>query len=64
MRDYEGLFILAMIVGVLAFAVGITIWQASMEAKSYRKFCDTPVTWVDALFLDLRIDECGCGDGQ
>jgi hypothetical protein len=37
---------------------GIIWFGAYNEAKSYRKFCDTPVTTWDALWLDLRIDEC------
>ena len=38
--------------GLLAFA------GAHFEAQAYRKHCDTPVTTWDALWLDLRIDEC------
>lgn len=38
---------------------GVILFFAAMEARSYRKFCDTPVTTWDALWLDLRIDECG-----
>lgn len=39
--------------------VGGFAWLfASQEAASYRKFCDRDVTTWDALWLDLRIDEC------
>jgi hypothetical protein len=37
---------------------GLYYLGAALEARSYRKFCDTPVTAFDALWLDLRIDEC------
>jgi len=32
---------------------------AYFEAKSYKKFCDKPVTTWDAMWLSLKIDECG-----
>ena len=47
-----------LIVLVFAFLIAFKFWSASQEAQSYRKFCDRPVTTWDALFLDLRIDEC------
>jgi len=35
------------------------VWfTASQEAQAYRKFCTAPVTTWDAVWLDLRIDEC------
>ena len=37
-------------------ALGVLV--AKFEADSYRKFCDAEVTTWDALWLDLRIDEC------
>ena len=45
---------------VIAISIGVVgVWfQAHNEAKSYRKFCDTPVTTWDAVFLELRIDMC------
>ena len=44
---------------LIVFSTPFGIWfKASQEAKSYNKFCDTPVTTWDALWLDLRIDEC------
>ena len=49
------------IIGIIAGVVLVltaTLFTASQEAKSYRKFCKTPVTTWDALWLDLRIDEC------
>lgn len=50
----------ALVIGIsLVFLIG-GIWiMAHFEAKSYRKFCNKPVTTWDAVFLDLRIDECG-----
>jgi hypothetical protein len=42
----------------LVAVAGFAWFMASQEARSYRKFCDTPVTTWDAMFLDLRIDEC------
>ena len=43
---------------VISVFLGITWIMANQEAKSYRKFCDTPVETWDAIWLDLRIDEC------
>ena len=37
----------------------IAFTGAYFEASAYRKFCGTPVTTWDAVWLDLRIDECG-----
>jgi hypothetical protein len=55
---------IALYVGVMvlifSIAIGAKVWMSSQEAASYRKFCDTPVTTWDAIFLDLRIDECQC----
>lgn len=47
-----------MCIGLVVFVVGFVWFVASNEAKSYAKFCDQPVTTWDAVFLDLRIDEC------
>lgn len=50
--------VIAMVAGTLVLMV-LFIWFAAYnEAASYRKYCDTPVTTWDAIFLDLRIDEC------
>ena len=39
--------------------LSLFIWfAASQEARSYSKFCDASVTTWDAVWLDLRIDEC------
>jgi len=46
---------------LISIMLGIVWFFASQEAASYRKFCDKPVTTWDALFLDLRIDECNKG---
>jgi hypothetical protein len=54
------LMVFAVMLGTFLLASPFVYFIANMEARSYRKFCDTPVTWVDAVFLDLRIDECGC----
>ena len=44
---------------MLLFLCVLVGWfAASQEAASYRKFCDAPVTTWDAVWLDLRIDEC------
>ena len=43
---------------IIGIAIGLIWFRSSQEAKSYRKFCDTPVETWDALWLDLRIDEC------
>jgi ABC-type antimicrobial peptide transport system permease subunit len=53
--------VIAVIIGILLF-IGL-LWVAvyarsAQEARSYRKFCDTPVTAWDAVWLELRIDEC------
>ena len=44
---------------VLVVIFGVVWFKAAMEARSHNKFCDTPVTTWDAVWLDLRIDECG-----
>ena len=44
---------------VLIISFLLAYSQAALEAASYRKCCEAPVTAWDALFLDLRIDECG-----
>jgi len=50
----EILFTALIVLGFIFF-----IWfSAAQEARSYTKFCDTPVTTWDAVWLDLRIDEC------
>lgn len=55
---HEGVaFFLVVTVMVLAI-FGLAFLFAVQEAKSYNKFCDKPVTPWDALWLDLRIDEC------
>ena len=46
------------IIGMFIFLLLVGWFAASQEAASYRKFCDTPVTTWDAIWLDLRIDEC------
>ena len=56
--NHFGAFIVLTIVFALIITFGAAWFGSSMEARSYRKFCDTPVTTWDALFLDLRIDEC------
>lgn len=43
---------------IAAFAVMVIWFAATMEARSYNKFCTTQVTTWDAVWLDLRIDEC------
>ena len=48
-----GIFAVFFLVAFLLSALG-----ASFEARAYRKHCNTPVTVWDALWLDLRIDEC------
>ena len=57
-EKHTGVFFTAFIVGVTLILFGVAYMGASFEAAAYRKFCDTPVTTWDALFLDLRIDEC------
>jgi len=49
-----------MFAGMISFLVLMVWFMAHNEAASYNKFCDTPVTTWDAVFLDLRIDECQC----
>jgi hypothetical protein len=44
--------------GIAAFAILVVWFAAAMEAGSYNKFCTTQVTTWDAVWLDLRIDEC------
>jgi len=53
-------FIISIIGIIILIGIGLGIhwFMASQEANSYRKFCDKPVTTWDALWLDLRIDEC------
>lgn len=43
---------------MIALLSGVPFFVASQEARSYKKFCNTEVTIWDALWLDLRIDEC------
>lgn len=53
-----------MVVAFIVLVLAVKWWAASNEAASYRKFCNTPVTTWDAVWLDLRIDECTkCDDG-
>lgn len=47
-----------MVITVVALIAGFAVFAATQEAASYRRFCNTQVTWWDALWLDLRIDEC------
>ena len=60
MKDTIGfiLFIIICCVTVFVIGFGLTWFQATQEARSYNKFCDTPVETWDAIWLDLRIDEC------
>ena len=58
----ENVLIVLMFIGLFSFMVGIVWFMAHNEAASYNKFCDTPVTTWDAVFLDLRIDECQCNE--
>lgn len=64
MMDKETRYAIAMVVVmmtvVFTVAFGLKVAVSTQEAKSYRKFCDTPVTTWDAVWLDLRIDECQC----
>ena len=50
--------LLTVLLVFLGFLVSVAWFSAAQEAKSYNKFCDTPVKTWDALWLDLRIDEC------
>ena len=56
--DHPVLSVVLVIVLSLLLAFGAKCVDSYFEAKAYRKFCDTPVTLWDAMFLDLRIDEC------
>jgi len=56
MREITGAVI--MVAVLLAFVLGMTWFKSHNEAVAYRKYCDTPVTTWEAVFLDLRIDEC------
>jgi len=60
MNDSEspGCLIVSTILTIV-FLFFIYYFLAHFEARSYRKFCDRDVTAWDAMFLDLRIDECG-----
>lgn len=51
-----------MFIGLISASILIVWFMAHNEAASYNKFCDTPVTTWDAIFLDLRIDECQCDE--
>lgn len=51
-------FSIIVIITVLTIGVLLSLFSPYQEAKSYRKFCETEVTTWDALWLDLRIDEC------
>jgi hypothetical protein len=55
---HTGVVFTAFTVTLIILVFGVAYIGASFEAAAYRKFCDTPVTTWDALFLDLRIDEC------
>lgn len=47
------------VLGMAVLVGGPVLFMAYNEAASYRKFCpDTEVTTWDAIFLELRIDEC------
>lgn len=62
LTDKEERFFRNMQVAIILFTVvGTILWVwfgAMQEAKSYNKFCDTQVETWDAVWLDLRIDEC------
>ena len=58
--SYMGAILPLMYGGFFAVLVLFVWFMAHNEAASYNKFCDTPVTTWDAVFLDLRIDECQC----
>ena len=60
-KSREVLFLVVLpILAAIMLGVGITWFKAHNEATSYNKFCATPVTTWDAVWLDLRIDECQC----
>lgn len=54
-RDY--LSILLFVAALLLFAVGGTLIQTTMEARTYNKLTGADVTWWDALWVDLRVQE-------
>lgn len=54
----ESTIIVAMFTGLISLVVLLVWFTSYNEAASYRKYCETPVTTWDAIFLDLRIDEC------
>ena len=57
--DKVALWLGIAIVSLMIFGIPTSVWiKSHFEAASYRKFCDTPVTTWDAIWLDLRIDEC------
>jgi hypothetical protein len=56
--DRETFWAIMGMIGIGVFCVLLIWFMAYNEAKSYRKFCDEDVTTWDAIFLDLRIDEC------
>ena len=47
---------------LLLIAAVFSVWPifSAFEASAYRRHCNTPVTTWDAMFLELRIDECKC----
>ena len=46
------------VTGAIVMVLLFPLVAAYFEVQSYQKFCRTDVTWWDAIWLDLRIDEC------
>ena len=55
---HELLGVIGLIAAGLTLVFAIVVTMAYFEAHSYRRYCDKPVTTWDAIWLDLRIDEC------
>jgi hypothetical protein len=45
------------IVGILAILTAVVVGSAHMESRTFNKLTGADTTWVDAVFVELRVQE-------
>lgn len=56
--DKEYIVPVVLILIAFTFSIGIGLFKATQEAKTFNKFSERDATTWDALFADLRVEAC------
>ncbi len=54
----DAVIVLSVFVGLPIVVILLCVAPFYFEAQSYNKYCKTPMTTWDAIWLDLRVDMC------